>query len=106
AGLSGMYARFPFSHTLETISYGQIFVFILTGHFGSRRDYVLRACDDSATYQESPSEPEPRRNGQDRETIAFAHIQNRLFSSTYDARWASSSSIQEPNCVTFEDHGL
>ncbi|KAG0253939.1 hypothetical protein BG011_006046 [Mortierella polycephala] len=72
----------------------------------SVRDYVLRACDGSATYQKSSSEPEPRRSGQDRETIAFAHIQNRLFSSTYDARWASSPSIQEPNCVSFEDHGL
>ncbi|KAF9180106.1 hypothetical protein BGZ50_006453 [Haplosporangium sp. Z 11] len=72
----------------------------------SVRDYISRACYDPATFQKSPSELEPRSSDQNRRAIAFAHIQGKLFSSTYDARWASSSSIQEPNCVSFEDHGL
>ncbi|KAG0301983.1 hypothetical protein BGZ98_007881 [Dissophora globulifera] len=39
-------------------------------------------------------------------SIDLTKIKEGLFSPLFNSRWASSASIQEPDCVSFLDHGL
>ncbi|KAF9111235.1 hypothetical protein BGX27_005211 [Mortierella sp. AM989] len=38
--------------------------------------------------------------------ISQEQIKDSLFSPLFNTRWAASASVQEPNCVSFQDHGL
>ncbi|KAF9198908.1 hypothetical protein BGZ49_000150 [Haplosporangium sp. Z 27] len=59
----------------------------------SVRDHVAEICH------------EPFKQAKDT-SISQEQIRDSLFSPLHDTRWASSSSVEEPNCVSFQDHGL
>lgn len=72
----------------------------------SNRDYVAMKCYEPFNHPHSPSDHTSIHHRDDDEGITFAQIRDSLFPSSVNSRWATSAEVQEPDCVSFQDHGL
>ncbi|KAG0262616.1 hypothetical protein DFQ27_002237 [Actinomortierella ambigua] len=73
------------------------------------KDYVARTCYESFTHPRLAADQLKVENGiggDDTPTITLDQIRVSLFGHQYDKRWAPAASVQEPECVSFSDHGL
>ncbi|KAG0044549.1 hypothetical protein BGZ83_010239 [Gryganskiella cystojenkinii] len=68
----------------------------------SVRDFVAKTCYEPFNHPRPLSGP--ALNGD--KDISLAGIRDSLFPSSLDSRWARSADVQEPDCVSFLDHGL
>ncbi|KAF8933323.1 hypothetical protein BGZ58_006422 [Dissophora ornata] len=71
----------------------------------SVRDHVARTCYNSLKHTQAASSMLSQYATGDK-PMTLAQLSGDLFTPLFDSRWASSASVQEPNCVSFRDHGL
>ncbi|KAG0029928.1 hypothetical protein BGZ81_003269 [Podila clonocystis] len=72
----------------------------------SVRDRVAQLCYEPFNHEHPPSGPTSDQHVDGDEGITLEQIRDSLFPPSFDTRWASSASIQEPDCVSFADHGI
>lgn len=74
---------------------------------GENRERVEKICSES--FQKLQTEGSTKdKDDNDEALIMIARIQDQLFSpaALTPTRWAASSAVQEPDCVSWDDHGL
>ncbi|KAG9067032.1 hypothetical protein KI688_012944 [Linnemannia hyalina] len=72
----------------------------------SVRERVERIC--SEPFQKPHAEGSTNNDENDEASITIARIRNQLFppAALNPKRWAASAAVQEPDCVSWDDHGL
>ncbi|KAG0286314.1 hypothetical protein BGZ96_009550 [Linnemannia gamsii] len=80
---------------------------VVTNLRGENREHVEKIC--SEPFQKLQTEGSTHdKDGNDEALVMIARIQDQLFSpaALNPTRWAASSAVQEPDCVSWDDHGL
>ncbi|KAG0088773.1 hypothetical protein BGZ93_010248 [Podila epicladia] len=72
----------------------------------SVRDRVAQLCYEPFNHEHPLSGPTSDQHVFGDEGITQEQIRDSLFTPSFNTRWASSASIQEPDCVSFSDHGI
>ncbi|KAF9372360.1 hypothetical protein CPB97_001320 [Podila verticillata] len=72
----------------------------------SVRDRVAQLCYEPFNHEHPPSGPTSDQHVDGDEGITLEQIRDSLFTPSFNNRWAASASVQEPDCVSFSDHGV
>jgi hypothetical protein len=74
---------------------------------GENRERVEKICSEPFQRLQTEGSTDDK-GGNDEAMIMIARIQDQLFSPAAldPTRWAASSATQEPDCVSWDDHGL
>ncbi|KAG0345077.1 hypothetical protein BG004_003975 [Podila humilis] len=72
----------------------------------SVRDHVAQLCYEPFNHSHSPSEATSSQHVDGDENVTLEQIRDGLFTPSFNHRWAASAAVQEPDCVSFQDHGL
>ncbi|KAG0331893.1 hypothetical protein BG000_010509 [Podila horticola] len=67
---------------------------------------VAQLCYEPFSQEHAPSGPNSDQHAFGDEGITLQLIRNSLFTPSFNTRWAASASVQEPDCVSFSDHGI
>lgn len=70
------------------------------------RDRVVQLCYEPFNHEHPPSGPTSDQHVDGDEGVTLEQIRDSLFTPSFNTRWAASASIQEPDCVSFSDHGI